>query len=161
MASYFVLICILFLVRLCYIEVIYGSYLGSFARTYDPVYNRLDYSFPYSELLPKVLLPMREACTPEGNSLVVTWTLCKKLEWMWHASCQMLWEWALCLHVLLPLPLDWKPGERQGPRRVALWRSCSWEEQRLSHNEQTKWVRSNFLLLWDTDGSLMPFVSLA
>ena len=72
MASYFVLSCILFLVRLCYIEVIYGSYLGSFALTYDPMCDRLDYSFLYSELLPKVLLSMRGVCTPEVNSRVVT-----------------------------------------------------------------------------------------
>ena len=45
--------------------------------------------------------------------------------------------------------------------KLLLWRSCSWEEPRLPHNEQTIWVRSNFLLLWDTDDSLKSFVSLA
>ena len=58
--------------RLCYIKVIYGSYLGSFALICDPMCDRLDYSFLFSELLPKVLLSMRGVCTRHMNPLKET-----------------------------------------------------------------------------------------
>lgn len=138
MASYFVLSCILLLVRLCYIKVTYGGHIWGHLHLYvTPCVTGWLIVSCFQSFSLQVLLSMRGVCNEYMNPLKETGV---------DAYMPLLRHFRneLFVYMFFLLPLDWKPGERQCLRKLLLWRSCSWEEPRLPHNEQTIWVRSNF-----------------